>query len=70
MGAVEKKKKIVKVKEVVEEVEIIQKELPPLLDKLLEYFSQPINYTLTAYVSKVMVNLLNRKTATVPTYLS
>ena len=36
-----------------------------MINRLLEYFSQPINYTLTAYVSKVMVSLLNRKTAAV-----
>lgn len=52
---------MIKVKEVVEEVEIKSEEHPALLTKLIEYYSQPINYTLTAYVSKVMLNLLNRR---------
>ena len=33
----------------------------PLIGKLLEYFSCPVNYTLTAYVCKVLLALLLKK---------
>ena len=62
MSAPVKKKKIVKMKEVVEIVETVTKEFPALLNKFFDYLESPINYTLTGYVAKVMVNLLNRKT--------
>jgi hypothetical protein len=54
-------KKIVKVKQVVETVEIVKKELPALIDVLLDYFKREINYTLTAYVCRILTSLLNRK---------
>lgn len=54
-------KKIVKVKQVVETVEIVKKELPALIDVLLDYFNREINYTLTAYVCRILTSLLNRK---------
>ena len=62
MKAPEKKMKLVKIKQAVDETSVISHEYPPLIDKLLEYFSQPINYTLTGYVSKILLNMLNRKT--------
>jgi hypothetical protein len=40
---------------------IVQKELPPLIDRLMGYFNGEINYTLAAYVSKVLSSLSNKK---------
>lgn len=41
---------------------IIEKELPPLIDRLMTYFNEEINYTLAGYVSKVLSFLYNKKT--------
>lgn len=70
MEAPQKKKKVVKMKEVVEITEIVKHEKLPLINKLFEYFSRPINYTLTGYVSKVLVSLLNRKTLSVLQFIT
>ena len=58
--------KLVKIKQAVDETTVISHEHPSLLNKFFEYFAQPINYTLTGYVSKILLNMLNRKTDDVP----
>lgn len=70
MEAPPKKKKTVMVKEVVEVSEIVKHEREPLINRLFEYYSRPINYTLTGYVSKVLVSLLNKKTLSVRSSLA
>jgi hypothetical protein len=55
------KKVLRKEMKTVERVE--EKEVPPLIIKLLSYFDGEVNYTLAGYVSKILVTLLNRKPA-------
>lgn len=55
------KKKIIKVKEVVETVTAVKKSYPPLIDSILAYFGSEMNYTLTSYCCRVLTSLLNKR---------
>jgi hypothetical protein len=51
-----------KVKVTRKQERIVEKELPPLIDRLMGYFNGEVNYILAGYVSKVLLSLLNKKT--------
>ena len=40
---------------------VVQKEVPPLINNLLEYFKGEVNYTLAGYISKVLSYFFNKK---------
>lgn len=61
MAAPPSKKKIIKLKQVVETVTISKKEHPSLINKLFDLFEKEINYTLTGYVCKILTSLLNKR---------
>jgi hypothetical protein len=61
------RKKMIKVKEVVETVSISRKEYSALAVNVLAYFGSDINYTLTSYCCKILTSLLNKRTNTVAT---
>lgn len=47
---------------VVRKVErVVSRVLQPLVDKLMDYFSGEVNYTLAGYVSKILSFLSNKK---------
>lgn len=48
---------------------MVKKEYPGLVNELFQYFTGPINYTLTAYCCKILTSLLNKRTSTVSHYI-